>query len=206
MGFNLAWKNIRNSPLATALTLILFALGIGLTNLLMLLNHQLERQFVKNLAGVDLVIGAKGSPLQMILCNMYHIDAPTGNIPLKVAKPFLNPNHPFIKKAIPLSLGDSYRGYRIVGSNNDFPNWYDAKLSSGRLPNQSLEVVIGSSVSENAGLKMGSTFKSNHGLVRDDDGIDRGPVRPIELRRRRGGRYHGHFRWLRHPSGCIGRR
>jgi putative ABC transport system permease protein len=172
MWFNLAWKNIRNSPLATALTLVLFALGIGLTNLLMLLNHQLERQFVKNLAGIDLVIGAKGSPLQMILCNMYHIDAPTGNIPLKVAQPFLNPNHPFIKKAIPLSLGDSYKGYRIVGSTNDFPNWYDAKLASGRLPNQSLEVVIGTSVAEKTGLKLGSTFKSNHGLVREDDGID----------------------------------
>jgi putative ABC transport system permease protein len=172
MWFNLAWKNIRNNPLATALTLILFALGIGLTNLLMLLNHQLERQFVKNLAGVDLVIGAKGSPLQMILCNMYHIDAPTGNIPLKVAQPFLNPNHPFIKKAIPLSLGDSYGGYRIVGSTNDFPNWYGAKLSNGHLPNQALEVVIGSTVAKKTGLKMGSTFKSNHGLVNEEDGID----------------------------------
>lgn len=172
MWLNLAWKNIRNNPLGTALTLLLFALGIGLTNLLMLLNHQLEQQFVKNLAGVDLVIGAKGSPLQMILCNMYHIDAPTGNIPLKAAQPFLNPNHPFIKKAIPLSLGDSYQGYRIVGSTPDFAKWYDLKLSSGHLPNQSLEVVIGASVAAKIGLKIGSTFKSNHGLVRTDDGID----------------------------------
>ena len=76
----LSWKNQVNKPLSMMLSLILFALGVALISILLLLNEQVQDKFTKNLAGIDLVIGAKGSPLQMILCNMYHIDSPTGNI------------------------------------------------------------------------------------------------------------------------------
>ena len=66
----LAWKNLTTRPLSMLLTLVLFALGVGLTSLLLLLNKQLTDKFEKNLAGVDVVVGAKGSPLQLILANM----------------------------------------------------------------------------------------------------------------------------------------
>ena len=72
------------------LSLVLFALGVGLISLLFVLNKQLQEKFDKNLAGIDLVIGAKGSPLQLILCSMYHIDAPTGNISIKVTPAITN--------------------------------------------------------------------------------------------------------------------
>ena len=112
----LSWKNLFAKPLSTLLTLVLFALGVGLIIFLILFNKQLQNKFDSNLANIDLVIGAKGSPLQMILCNMYHIDNPTGNIQIEEAKPFLNPKHPLIAKAYPLSLGDSQKGFRIVGT------------------------------------------------------------------------------------------
>ena len=102
--FKLSWKNLVSKPLSMTLSLVLFALGVGLISLLLILNKQLQEQFDKNLAGINLVVGAKGSPLQLILSSMYHIDSPTGNIPIKSAKPFLNPNHPLIKTAIPLSM------------------------------------------------------------------------------------------------------
>ena len=89
------------------LSLVLFALGVGLISLLLILNKQLQDQFEKNLAGINLVVGAKGSPLQLILSSMYHIDSPTGNIPIKSAKALMNPKHPLIDQAIPLSMGDS---------------------------------------------------------------------------------------------------
>ena len=89
----LAWRNLINKPLTLALNLILFGLGIGLISLLFLAQKQLQENFEKNLAGIDLVLGAKGSPLQMILCSMYHIDAPTGNITIGEIKAFLNPEH-----------------------------------------------------------------------------------------------------------------
>ncbi len=161
---SLAWKNLTNRPLSMLLTLVLFALGVGLTSLLLLLNKQLTDKFEKNLAGVDIVVGAKGSPLQLILANMYHIDAPTGNISLQSAKPFLNPRHPLIKKSVPLSLGDSYKTYRIVGTLHDFLGLYNAEIAEGTLWNAPLEVTIGATVAERTSLKLGAKFNSNHGL------------------------------------------
>jgi putative ABC transport system permease protein len=79
---NLSWRNILAKPLNTMMSVLLFALSIGLITFLVLFNHQLKQGLDNNLAGIDLVIGAKGSPLQLILNSMYHIDAPTGNIPI----------------------------------------------------------------------------------------------------------------------------
>jgi putative ABC transport system permease protein len=123
----IAWKNIFHKPLSALFTVLLFGLGVGMAIFLLLLNTQLQHNFEKNLAGIDLVVGAKGSPLQLILSGMFHIDSPTGNISLQAAKPFLNPKHPIIKKAVPISLGDTYKGFRIVGTNTDFVDLYQGK-------------------------------------------------------------------------------
>jgi len=167
--FKLAWKNIIHNPLNLLLVVLLFALGVGLINFLLTVNEQLKNKFDNNLAGIDMVVGAKGSPLQMILCNMYHIDNPTGNISVKEAKPFLNPRHPLIKKAVPLSLGDSYEGFRIVGTDYKILDIYAGEIGSGALWKNDLEVSIGKSVADKTGLKLGDSFFSSHGFVQDDD-------------------------------------
>jgi putative ABC transport system permease protein len=151
------------------LSLVLFSLGVGLISLLLILNKQLQEQFDKNLAGINLVVGAKGSPLQLILSSMYHIDSPTGNIPLKSAKAFLNPKHPLIDKAIPLSMGDSYQGHRIIGTTYDLIDLYEGKIAKGKLWAGDMEVTIGASVAAKLGLKLGDGFYSSHGLVIDDN-------------------------------------
>lgn len=165
----LAWKNITSQPLNLLLNVILFALGVGLINFLFQVNDQLKQKFDNNLAGIDMVIGAKGSPLQMILCNMYHVDSPTGNINIDEAKPFLNPRHPLIKKAVPLSIGDSYKGYRIIGTDTSFISLYGGKLAKGELWSHTLDAAIGSAAAEKTGLKLGDKFYSSHGLVDDED-------------------------------------
>jgi putative ABC transport system permease protein len=170
---HLAWKNLVNKPWAMLLSLILFALGTGLIALLLLMQRQLQENFEKNLAGIDLVIGAKGSPMQLILSSMYHIDAPTGNISLKEARPFLNPKHPLIGLAVPLSLGDSYGGFRIVGTTHDFLPLYNAQISEGRLWEKHMEATIGSEAAKSTGLKIGDTFKSSHGF---EENVDAGHV------------------------------
>ena len=86
----LAWKNIMHNPLSLLLNLVLLTLGIGLISFILSVNTQLKSKFENNLAGVDLVIGAKGSPLQLILSSMYHIDAPTGNISIDECKASLS--------------------------------------------------------------------------------------------------------------------
>lgn len=164
----LAFKNILHRPLNLIMSIILFALGVGLISFLILLNSQLSDKYVKNLADIDLVVGAKGSPLQLILCNMYHIDYPTGNISLKSAAPLLRDLHPLIQTAVPVSLGDNYRGYRIVGTTQEFINLYDGKIGSGRTWNKSMEVVIGSEVATLLDLKIGDEFASSHGFNEDD--------------------------------------
>jgi len=165
----LALKNILHRPLNLLLSLILFGLGIGLMNFLLLLNTQLKDKFDKNLADIDLVIGAKGSPLQMILCNMYHIDSPTGNIAVGEAKAFLNPRHPLVKTAIPLSLGDSYRGFRLVGTTHQLIDLYGGRVMEGTLYTKDLEVTIGRAVADYTGLQLGDQFHSAHGFEDDDD-------------------------------------
>lgn len=165
----LSWKNLTNKPLSMTLSLVLFALGIGLISLLMLLEKQLQENFEKNLAGIDLVVGAKGSPLQLILNSMYHIDAPTGNVSIKEIRPFLNPKHPLIQQTIPMAMGDSYRGYRIVGTDQDILGLYEAEIGEGKIWEKNFEVTIGAGIAQDLGLKLGDEFRSSHGFVEDEN-------------------------------------
>ncbi len=167
----LSWKNQKDRPLQMLLTLLLFGLGVGLIALLISLNTQLDEKFKNNLAGIDLVIGAKGSPLQMILSSMYHIDAPTGNISIKEVKPFLNPKHPLVKLAVPLSLGDSYKSFRIIGTTHEYvDSIFRESVATGKLWEGLYEVTIGATVASKANLKIGDQFHSSHGFA--DDGIN----------------------------------
>ncbi len=161
----LSWKNLLHKPLNMLLSLTLFALGVGLISFLLNVNHQVEENFNKNLAGIDLVIGAKGSPLQLILSSMYHVDNPTGNIPLEKSKAFLNPKHPLIGEVVPLSLGDSYRSYRIAGTTWDILGFYGGTLKEGKLWVSDMEVTVGAAVADALHLHVGDKFKSSHGLV-----------------------------------------
>ena len=167
--FALAWRNVFSKPLNLFLTLVLFGLGVGLITFLLLFNTQLKDKFDRNLADLDLVIGAKGSPLQLILCNMFHIDNPTGNISIKAAAPLLRDNHPLIAKSVPLSLGDSYKSYRIVGTNQGILQLYNAVIDKGKLWEKDSEVTLGAAVAADLNLKMGDTFVSSHGFTSEVD-------------------------------------
>ncbi len=85
----LSWSNLKVKPLNTFLSLLLLTLGVALVSMLLILNKQLDEQFKRNISGIDMVVGAKGSPLQLILSSVYHIDNPTGNIPLGEAEVLL---------------------------------------------------------------------------------------------------------------------
>ena len=112
--------------------------------------------------GIDLVVGAKGSPMQIILSAIYHLDVPTGNIAYKQAQEIAR--HRAVKKAIPLALGDSYRGFRIVGTTHDYVVHYGAKVKAGRLWEKPLEAVLGAEVAARTGHGPGSTFAGVHGI------------------------------------------
>ncbi|MCF0065348.1 FtsX-like permease family protein [Dyadobacter chenwenxiniae] len=154
--------NLKEKKLNSFLSALLLTLGIGMISLLLLLNKQLDEQFRRNIRGIDMVVGAKGSPLQLILSSIYQIDAPTGNVPLAEVDALRK--NPFVKTVIPLSMGDSYQGFRIVGTTPKYVEHFQAKLSQGQLYNASMEVAIGSKVAAASQLKIGDTFASSHGL------------------------------------------
>jgi putative ABC transport system permease protein len=163
----LSFAYLRARPLATALNLLLLALGIATITLLLLATSQLEERMGRDARGFDLVAGAKGSPMQLVLSAIFHLDAPTGNIPLAAAQALSR--SPMVKKAIPLALGDSYRGHRIVGTSHDYPAHYGATLAAGQLWKEPMEVVLGSEVAAGTKLGLGSTFTGAHGLSEGGD-------------------------------------
>ena len=170
----LSWRNLWYKPLGTVLSLVLVAFGVGLLSLISLFQRQFTDQFEKNQAGIDLVVGAKGSPLQLILNSMFHIDAPTGNVAIKDVAFLFNPKNPYIADAIPLSVGDSYRGFRIIGTNQDILDLYPAEMASGRKWEKDMEVTIGAQISIETGLQVGDSFYSSHGFNDGDLEHDEG--------------------------------
>ncbi|MBI0398628.1 ABC transporter permease [Cyclobacterium marinum] len=160
--FKLSWKYLIDRPLNTILNVLLLALGLSIITVLLLVEEQFENKVNRDAAGIDMVIGAKGSPLQLVLSSVYHVDFPTGNIPLKEAQKVSR--NRLIKNAIPMALGDNYEGFRIVGSNHDYLNIYQAELIDGKKWEKPFEVVVGSKVAKAKGFKVGDTFIGAHGI------------------------------------------
>ena len=156
-------QNLKSKPLYTFLSVFVLSLSIALLLAVNQIKQSFTYQIENNLGSIDLVIGAKGSPLQLVLASVLHIDNPTGNISFaeaeKVAK------NPLIKYAVPISYGDNYKGYKIVGTTPQFLELYKARLEEGNLFETSFEVIIGQSVANSLQLKIGDRFKSSHGLI-----------------------------------------
>jgi putative ABC transport system permease protein len=164
---SLSASYLRARPLHTALSLILLSLGVATIVLLLLVVGQLEERMNRDARGIDLVVGAKGSPMQLILSGIYHLDAPTGNVPLAAAQS-LTKNR-FVRKAMPLALGDSWKSYRIVGAGHEYPNHYGATTAAGRLWQKPMEAVLGAEVAARTGVGVGGTFAGAHGIGGEGD-------------------------------------
>lgn len=158
----LAWRYLWARPLVAALNLALLALGVAAMSFVVVVGEQVERSVQRDLAGIDLVVGAKGSPLQLILAGVFHLDVPTGNIPLNTVNTLRQ--HPLVGRVVPLSLGDSLQGHRIVGSTLDYPALYGAQLAEGAYWGGKLQAVLGADVARDTGLAVGAPFTGTHGL------------------------------------------
>jgi putative ABC transport system permease protein len=165
----LSWCYLWSRPLAALLNLLLLALGLGAITLVLLVSTQVDRAFDRDLQGIDLVVGAKGSPLQLILAGVFHIDVPPGNIPLPEVQALAQ--HPMVEQVIPLSLGDSYLGHRIVGTTPAYVAHYAASVAHGRLWQQPMEAVLGAAAASSllqprhaVAALPGAQFVGSHGL------------------------------------------
>ncbi len=158
----LSWRYLWARPLAAALNLLLMTLGLASISFVLLVSDQLDRAFTRDLAGIDVVVGAKGSPMQLILAGVFHIDVPPGNIALAEVQALAK--HPQVAQLIPLSLGDSFRGFRIVGTTPAYVSHYGATLAQGTLWNAPMQAVLGAQVAARSGLQPGERFAGSHGL------------------------------------------
>lgn len=165
--FTLALKSLRHKPLSTTVNLLLMAVGIAMMSFVLSTSRQLEDSALRDAQGIDLVVGAKGSPLQLILSSVYHVDIPTGNIPL-AAQAQLAQNR-MVGKVIPLALGDSYDGFRIVGTDAGYIAHYNGTLAQGRMFAAPLEAVFGAQAAARTGITLNGSFTGSHGMARGGD-------------------------------------
>ena len=130
-----------------------------------LLSQSVAAGFARNAQGIDVVVGTKGSPLQLVLSSVYHADIPAGNIPMHAYEEF--EHHPHIRQAIPLALGDNFKGFRMVGTIPDYLNVYDAEFEDGQVFSSLFDVVAGA----DTGLKIGEKIAVTHGFSASGDDV-----------------------------------
>ncbi|MEL7541874.1 MAG: ABC transporter permease, partial [Pseudomonadota bacterium] len=174
----LALAYLRDRPLTTALNVLLLAIAVAMLVLLLQFGNQASDRFERDARGVDLVVGSKGSPLQLILSSVFHVDQPTGNIPLSSLQ--LLQRDPAVARVVPLALGDNFDGYRIVGTDSSFADLYQAEISSGRSFERPMEAVMGAKVAEQTGADLGQKFIGSHGFAEDEDGAQGHDHAPFE--------------------------
>ena len=160
--FTYAWRYLWARPMGALLNVLLLTLGLSSITFLLLVSHHMERAFDRDLAGIDVVVGAKGSPMQLILAGVLHLDVPPGNVNFAAVKALAK--NPLVAQVIPISLGDNYQSYRIVGTTHAYVAHYQAPLAQGRLWDAPMQVVLGATVARKLGMAVGQSFAGAHGL------------------------------------------
>ena len=175
-------KQMRQRALSTWLTLLSVMLGVGLAVAIMIFRREGEKLFGQSDYGYDLIVGAKGSKLQLVLNTVYHLDVSPGNIPYSMYEQ-VRKDPAMVWWALPMAVGDEYNGYRVVATGaNVFPvDWEGKGIKAGQVFEYRLgrsfefaqgrafhplkfEAVLGSEVVAKTDLRIGSTFKAQHGL------------------------------------------
>src|SRR5438874_1562476 len=114
--FQLVLKQMRQRSLSTWLTLLSVLLGVSLAVAIMICRREARSLFGQQDYGYDVIVGPKGSPLQLVLNTVYQIDKSPGNIPYSLYETLANPRHPQAKIAVPYMVGDTYKSQRIVAT------------------------------------------------------------------------------------------
>jgi putative ABC transport system permease protein len=178
IGFHLALKSLLNRKVATTLSVLAIALSVALLLAIQTLRTSARQSFTGTVSQTDLIVGARGGALQLLLYSVFRIGSATNNIKVESWEHFRN--LPSVAWTIPYSLGDSHRGYRVVATNQDFYARYhyrgyrSIRFREGRAPSAVFEVALGSDVAEFLHYKIGSRIALTHGvsataLVSHDD-------------------------------------
>ena len=175
-----AWSYLWSRKFTTSLTILSVALAVGLISAILTLRNETRARFEEEQQAYDIVVGPPGSPLQLVLNAVYFLDNPTGVMPYADYERLKQ--HEDVVNAFPVGLGDTYRGFRIVGTERemfDYP-WthpvtgedrYPFRLKEGKFFDAPMEAVVGNRVARNLGLKLGDTFSGTHGSIELPDDV-----------------------------------
>jgi len=166
----MAWRSVRARPVVTLLSVVSIALGTALVCVVLSLHRASEEAFEAEIGSFEMVVGAKGSPLQLILSSLYFLDRPTGNIRYSALADVRS--NRLVRAAVPIGLGDSIQGYPIVGTEALLFQWRRRgrpkplfEVAEGRVFERSFEAVLGAEVARKTGFKVGDTFAGVHGMT-----------------------------------------
>lgn len=166
---SLAYRSLQNRKLTSIVTLISLALSVSLWVGIEHIRTGARESFSNTISQTDLIVGARGGTLQLLLYTVFHIGSPTANVTYESYEKLKN--HKAVSWTIPISLGDSHRGYRVVGTNEDFYRHYryrrdrQVELAQGRAPTDVFDVALGSEVARRLGYQLGSAIVVTHGIT-----------------------------------------
>jgi putative ABC transport system permease protein len=164
----LTFKSIRNRKFTSFLCVLSITLSVTLFLGIERIRNGARDGFTNTISKTDLIVGAKGGPLQLLLYTVFHIGGAVNNIKIKTYDDIKA--SPQVEWTIPISLGDAYRGFRVVGTDENFYKHYrfrgdrEVVLQEGVLPNDTFDVVLGSEVAKKFNHKVGDPIVISHGL------------------------------------------
>lgn len=181
--YQLIERNLATRKLSSTLTALSVALGVMLVSTILQLRHEMQKSYMKPGRGYALVVGAPGAPLQLVLSAVYHVEDSPGLMPMEAYDELaLSPS---VKLVVPLAVGDSFRGFPVVGTSGEFfsqvmPHPAGEKLAAGRAFQSSredvelaiegrggkrFEAVVGATVATKLGLSVGDRIEPSHGVA-----------------------------------------
>lgn len=164
----LTYKSINNRKFTSLLCVLSIALSVALFLGIERIRNGAREGFTNTISKTDLIIGAKGGPLQLLLYTVFHIGGAVNNIRMSTYEEIKS--NRLVEWTIPISLGDTYKGYRVVATDENFFLHYrfrgdkKVELSSGTIPQDTFEVALGSEVAKKFKLKIGDPIILSHGI------------------------------------------
>ena len=164
----LTFRSLKNRKFTSMLCILSIALSVTLFLAIERIRNGARDGFTNTISKTDLIIGAKGGQLQLLLYTVFHIGGAVNNIRMSTYED-IKSNH-LVEWAIPISLGDTYKGYRVVATDENFFEHYrfrgdnKVELLSGKIPTETFDVAIGAEVAKKFKLKVGDPIVLSHGI------------------------------------------
>lgn len=168
MLFTLAKKSLLNRKTTVMLTILSIAVSVFVLVSVEHIRHETKQNFMRTLSGTDLVVGARTGEINLLLYSVFRMGNATNNITWKNYQKIAS--SPSVKWTVPISLGDSHKGYRVLGTTKDYFIHYKygkkqaLKIAKGKEFSQVFDVVLGSQVAKKLGYDIGSSLVLAHGI------------------------------------------